>query len=82
MKPWERQDDTEAMEWLKKEMIECYETAVNLMQAEKQSDWNRDQANYYHGMGNGFKMLLEELYDFNPEQEMDIDDMLCVLDEL
>lgn len=82
MKPWERMDDTEAVEWLKKKMVDSYETAVNFLHQEESAEPYREYANYYQGMGNGFKMLLEELYGFNPEQEMDIDDLLCELDEL
>lgn len=82
MKPWERQEDTEVFEWLKKQMVECFETAVNWMNCKDPREASREYANYYQGMGNGFKMILEKFYDFKPEQEMDIDDLLCILDEL
>lgn len=82
MNPWDRQDDKEVFEWLKEQMVKNYESATNWMNCKDSREPSREYANYFQGMGNGFKMLLEKFYDYNPEQEMDIDDLLCVLDEL
>ena len=73
--------DTKTIEWLKEQMMKAYQTAVNFLDSEDQ-EHSREYAQYFEGMGKAFKMVLEEKYDFRPEQEIDeLDDLLYRLEE-
>lgn len=76
--PWDRRDEDPAMfERLKAEMMEDYRNAVKLLQHD-----DREAAQYLYGHGDACKALLEEMFEFNPEQEIDeLDGLLAILEE-
>lgn len=70
-----RSVDTETISWLTEQMMKSFQIAVNFLNSN-----DRESANYYEGMGKGFKMILEEKFDFRPEQEIEeLDDLLIQL---
>lgn len=76
--PWDRREEDPAMfERLKAEMMEDYRNAVKLLQHD-----DREAAQYLYGHGDLCKALLEEMFEFNPEQEIDeLDGLLAILEE-
>ena len=75
---WDRRDEDSAMfERLKSEMMESYRDAVKLLQHN-----GREMAQYLYGRGDACKSLLEKMFEFKPEQEIDeVDSLLAVLEE-
>lgn len=72
-----RSVDTETISWMKEKMMEAYRGAVSYLNAE-----DREAAHYWYGVGEAYKHILEEKYDFRPEQEIDeLDDLLFRLEE-
>lgn len=76
--PWDRRDEDPAMfERLKAEMMEDYRNAVKLLQHD-----DREVAQYLYGHGDACKALLEEMFEYNPEQEIEeLDGLLAILEE-
>lgn len=75
---WIRRDDTELFTYLKEQMMACYRPAVTLLQHNC-----REDAQYLAGMGDAYKSLLEEMFDFAPEQEIEeLDGLLVILEQL
>lgn len=78
VRPWNRRDvDPVMFERLKTEMMEDYRLAVERLQHN-----DRDAAQYLYGHGDACKVLLEEMFEFNPEQEIDeLDGLLAILEK-
>lgn len=74
----ERHMDTAAIDFIKERMMKRYQYAVEFLK-----DGKREYAQYQQGMGDAYKAILEDMYDYNPEQEIDeLDDLLVILDDL
>ena len=78
MDPWDRRVmDPGMFERLKTEMMEDYRYAVDRLQHN-----DREAAQYLYGHGEACKALLESMFEFNPEQEIDeVDGLLALLEE-
>lgn len=72
-----RSVDTETISWMKHGMMEAYKHAVGFLDV-----GDREAAQYWQGVGNAYKYILEEKFDFRPEQEIDeLDDLLIRLED-
>ena len=78
IEPWERRyDDSALFEHLKDQMMLDYRNAVKLLQCGA-----REEAQYMMGCADTGKSLLEKMFDFSPEQEIDeLDGLLAILEE-